>query len=107
MDEGERGINQHTRRTFASSKVSRSVFSDSPDIPETIEGAEMLINGTLSSYQISSALFLDVRRKRMNDLLQPWHSPAEFYHTLGAHAAKHHGAAELPCAGKSRGGIKA
>jgi hypothetical protein len=31
---------------LASSKVSRSVFSDSPDIPETIEGAETLIKGT-------------------------------------------------------------
>ena len=38
-----------TIRTFASSNVSLSVFSDSPDIPDTIEGAEMLMNGTASS----------------------------------------------------------
>ena len=31
---------------LASSKVSRNVFSDSPDIPEMIEGAETLIKGT-------------------------------------------------------------
>lgn len=37
------------RRTFASSNVSRKVFSDSPDMPETIEGAETLIKGTPSS----------------------------------------------------------
>jgi hypothetical protein len=36
-------------RTLASSNVSRSVFSDSPDMPETIDGAEMLMNGTASS----------------------------------------------------------
>jgi len=37
-------------RTLASSKVSLKVFSDSPDIPETIDGADMLINGTPSSF---------------------------------------------------------
>jgi len=46
-------IVQHPRQkynvTFASSKVSRSVFSDSPDIPETIEGAETEMNGTPNS----------------------------------------------------------
>lgn len=30
---------------LASSKVSRSVFSDSPDIPETIVGADILMKG--------------------------------------------------------------
>jgi hypothetical protein len=35
--------------TFASSKVSLSVFSDSPDIPDTIDGADILMNGTPSS----------------------------------------------------------
>jgi hypothetical protein len=35
--------------TFASSNVSLSVFSDSPDIPDTIDGAEMLMKGTSSS----------------------------------------------------------
>jgi hypothetical protein len=34
------------RHTFASSNVSLNVFSDSPDIPETIEGAETLIKGS-------------------------------------------------------------
>ncbi len=41
--------NKVVERTLASSKVSRSVFSDSPDIPDTIEGAETEINGTPSS----------------------------------------------------------
>jgi hypothetical protein len=36
--------------TLASSNVSRSVFSDSPDIPETTDGADMLMNGTPNSY---------------------------------------------------------
>jgi hypothetical protein len=36
-------------RTLASSKVSRSVFSDSPDIPDTIDGAEIEMNGKPSS----------------------------------------------------------
>lgn len=36
--------------TFASSNVSRSVFSDSPDIPDTIDGAETLMKGSPSSY---------------------------------------------------------
>jgi len=36
-------------QTFASSNVSLRVFSDSPDIPDTMEGAEMLMNGTPSS----------------------------------------------------------
>lgn len=35
--------------TAASSKVSLSCFSDSPDIPETIEGAEMEMKGIPSS----------------------------------------------------------
>ena len=35
--------------TFASSNVSLSVFSDSPDIPDTMEGAEILIKGKPSS----------------------------------------------------------
>jgi hypothetical protein len=38
-----------SRQTFASSNVSLNVFSDSPDIPETIDGADMLMNGTPSS----------------------------------------------------------
>jgi hypothetical protein len=38
------------KRTLASSNVSRSVFSDSPDMPETMDGAEMLMKGTPSSY---------------------------------------------------------
>ena len=37
--------------TFASSKISRRVFSDSPDIPETMEGAEMLRKGVPSSWR--------------------------------------------------------
>ena len=37
---------------LASSNVSRSVFSDSPDMPETTDGAEMLMNGTPSSWSI-------------------------------------------------------
>jgi len=36
-------------RTLASSKVSRKVFSDSPDIPDTIDGAETEMNGTPNS----------------------------------------------------------
>ena len=36
--------------TLASSKTSRIFFSDSPDIPETMEGAEILRKGTPSSY---------------------------------------------------------
>ena len=36
--------------TFASSKISRRVFSDSPDIPETMDGAEMLRKGIPSSW---------------------------------------------------------
>jgi hypothetical protein len=40
-----------SRRTWASSKASRNVFSDSPDIPDTIEGADMQMNGTPSSYR--------------------------------------------------------
>lgn len=36
--------------TLASSNASRNVFSDSPDIPETMEGADMLIKGTPSSF---------------------------------------------------------
>jgi hypothetical protein len=38
-----------TVRTLASSNVSRSVFSDSPDIPDTIDGAETEMNGTPNS----------------------------------------------------------
>ncbi len=37
------------RRTLASSKVSRNVFSDSPDIPDTIDGAEIEMNGKPNS----------------------------------------------------------
>jgi hypothetical protein len=37
--------------TLASSNVSRTVFSDSPDMPDTMEGAEMLMKGTPSSYE--------------------------------------------------------
>jgi hypothetical protein len=36
--------------TLASSNVSRSVFSDSPDMPDTILGAETDKNGNPSSY---------------------------------------------------------
>lgn len=36
--------------TLASSKVSLNVFSDSPDMPDTIEGADILMNGTSASY---------------------------------------------------------
>ena len=36
-------------RTLASSKVSRSVFSDSPDMPDTIDGAEIEMNGKPNS----------------------------------------------------------
>ena len=35
--------------TVALSNVSLSVFSDSPDIPDTMEGAGMLMKGTPSS----------------------------------------------------------
>ena len=35
--------------TFASSNVSLSVFSDSPDIPETIDGADTEMNGSPNS----------------------------------------------------------
>ena len=42
--------------TWASSNASRNVFSDSPDIPETIDGAEMLMNGTPSSCSFSITL---------------------------------------------------
>lgn len=51
----ERTLRQNTiidtllHLTFASSNVSRRVFSDSPDIPETMEGAEMLRKGIPSS----------------------------------------------------------
>ena len=38
-------------RTLASSNTSRIFFSDSPDIPETTDGAEILINGTPVSYE--------------------------------------------------------
>ena len=34
---------------LASSNISRSFFSDSPDIPETTEGADMFKNGTCNS----------------------------------------------------------
>jgi hypothetical protein len=44
--------NDRVKITLASSNVSRNVFSDSPDIPDTIEGAEMLINGIPSSYTL-------------------------------------------------------
>lgn len=47
-------INSQTkaRLTLASSNVSLNVFSDSPDMPETIEGAETLMNGKPSSCAI-------------------------------------------------------
>ena len=40
--------------TLASSNVSRRVFSDSPDMPDTIEGAETMMNGTPSSYTMET-----------------------------------------------------
>jgi hypothetical protein len=40
---------ERKKLTLASSNVSRRVFSDSPDIPDTIEGAEILIKGTPNS----------------------------------------------------------
>lgn len=43
---GETGL------TFASSNVSRNVFSDSPDIPDTMDGADMLMKGTPSSCEM-------------------------------------------------------
>lgn len=36
-------------RTLASSKTSLIFFSDSPDMPETMDGAEMLMKGTFNS----------------------------------------------------------
>jgi hypothetical protein len=36
------------RLTLASSKVSRNVFSDSPDIPLTMLGADTLMKGSFS-----------------------------------------------------------
>ena len=46
---------------FASSNVSRRVFSDSPDMPDTTEGAEMLMKGTPSSYRMRSEVRHDAR----------------------------------------------
>ena len=38
--------------TFASSNVSRSVFSDSPDIPETMDGADIIrVFGRLAHFR--------------------------------------------------------
>ena len=46
---------KHGATRFASSNVSRRVFSDSPDMPDTTDGAEMLMNGTPSSYTCHEA----------------------------------------------------
>ena len=40
---------QGTKRTFASSNMSRGVFSDSPDMSDTIESAGTLMKDTVSS----------------------------------------------------------
>lgn len=45
------GHEAKTEHTFASSNVSLSVFSDSPDMPETMDGAETWMKGTPSSYK--------------------------------------------------------
>ena len=49
---------RHGAAFFASSKVSRKVFSDSPDIPETTDGAETLMKGTPSSCVLVSVSHL-------------------------------------------------
>ena len=41
--------NIHGASLAASSKVSLSVFSDSPDMPDTIEGADILMKATPTS----------------------------------------------------------
>ena len=43
---------RHGTTLLASSNVSRSVFFDSPDMPGTTDGAEMLMNGTPSSRSV-------------------------------------------------------
>jgi len=72
--------------------MSRSVFSDSPDIPETIEGADKLINGTPSSCEIGE-LDRDIGVKTRN-LHQPLHLQEESFHNLEDHGVTHHEEAE-------------
>lgn len=50
------GCRAWQKLTAASSNVSRNVFSDSPDIPETIDGADTLMKATPTSYNIRKAL---------------------------------------------------
>lgn len=49
------GTEVRIRYTLASSNVSLSVFSDSPDMPETMEGADTEMKGSLISYTWPSA----------------------------------------------------
>lgn len=42
---------RHGAFCLASSKISRTFFSDSPDMPDTIVGAESEMKGSPSSYR--------------------------------------------------------
>ena len=86
--------------TFASSKVSRRVFSDSPDIPDTIEGAEMLRKGIPSSYQSQSFPLKGTVCEGDNAPLQ-LHWQAWSFHSQEVHGGGHLAGAERRCVDRS------
>lgn len=96
------------RLTAASSNVSRSVFSDSPDIPDTIDGAEIEMNGQPNSYHHPISTIKSVHHSspraelRSDHLPQQWRPRALSCRNRAVPREARRAAVSLPYAGRLR-----